>query len=278
MCIRDRHDTIPDPPANDECAAAETLTPSSTQSCVNSISGNLLGATASDVPDCAGSGGFDDDVWYQFVAGAVSHVITLANIAGSTQDLDIQVLTGSDCGSLSEIACHQTTASSTASFEVNGLNDNGSTTYYIRVATVPTGMQTTTFDICVSTPSSGCDLLVTSTAASGPGSLREMVGCSSSGDTIRIDASLAGDTIQLSQPPITIAHSLVWAADMAHAITLGNAVQSNTEVLIDIQADLELVGLILDGLTAESLILSLGGSGGLELTDAAIIKATIDRQ
>ena len=105
ICV---HDTVPDPPANDECASAVSIIPTSTQSCTMSVSGELLGATASNTSDCSGSGGFDDDVWYHFTAAEVSHVVALENIAGSTQDLDVQVLSGT-CGSLNEIACHRPT-------------------------------------------------------------------------------------------------------------------------------------------------------------------------
>ena len=91
ICI---HDTIPDPPSNDECVSAVSIIPTSTQSCTMSVSGELLGATASNTSDCSGSGGFDDDVWYHFTATEVSHVVALENIAGSTQDLDVQVLSG----------------------------------------------------------------------------------------------------------------------------------------------------------------------------------------
>ena len=134
-------------PPNDECAAADIISVSTGQSCSTSVSGTLLGATASLAADCPASGGFNNDVWYRFVASKISQVIELSSIEGSTQDLEFQILTG-NCGAQTEIACHRPpTPADLVSFKVNGLVPTN--TYYIRVASFASGLQTTTFDICV---------------------------------------------------------------------------------------------------------------------------------
>ncbi len=404
ICI---HDTIPDPPANDECGNAVLLTVTDYDNCDHKIAGTLLGGTASNVSTgCAGSiGDFDDDVWYKFVATQVSQVVEVSNIAGSTEDLSFEVL--DDCTNPTSIWCHRSTAGTFTKFRP-GLFTIGNT-YYIRVASFDPGIQTTTFDLCVrdSVPDpptndvctsatmltatgdgicnsimgtmngattdlgspfcggtnnrdvwyqftaaatshlinvssinggvltgvqafsgtcgalselacktdfnngdllveslnvgvtyyvrvledfsnpvtfdicvkgapSGCNLTVTTMAASGAGSLREAIDCSSSGDTIRFDAAVHNSTISLAVPQIVIPHPLVLFSDISDQVTLGNADMNNTEVLISIQSDLEVAGLILDGQTDASLILKIEPGGGLDLTDAEVVKATID--
>ncbi len=374
ICI---HDTIPDPPLNDECALAALITKSAGQSCTSSVSGTLLGATASNVVDCPASGGFDDDVWYRFVADEVSHVVAMANIAGSTQDLEVQVLEGV-CTSLTVVHCHHPmTPGAATDFEVNGLSSGS--TYYIRVASFGTGIQTTTFDICVhdtvpdpptndacasaetvvvspgetctstvssttlgatssalasscgnsqvdvwytfeagqtsqaielssisggaahlavqvlsgscgalteiacyegtgtsfsfdvsgltemsdyylrimpaggvvstfdlcvrSVTSAGCDLIVTTNAASGTGSLRAMIDCAQAGDIISFGPAVYGQSITLDLPTINVDKNLTLQTNLANDVTLSNANAGNTGVLINIQALLKVDGL-----------------------------------
>ncbi|MEW6470636.1 MAG: peptidoglycan recognition family protein, partial [Bacteroidota bacterium] len=72
----------PPPPANDNCSAAQTLTPNTT--CV-STSGDLVNATTSGLAKAscdASSSSSLNDVWYKFTATATSHTITLTPSSG----------------------------------------------------------------------------------------------------------------------------------------------------------------------------------------------------
>jgi hypothetical protein len=59
----------------------------------------------------------------------------------------------------------------------------------------------------------GCVPIVTSTDDSGAGSLRDILSCMSSGDTLFIDPGLAGDTIYLTSSPLTINKNITISAD-----------------------------------------------------------------
>lgn len=134
------------PPSNNNCSTADVLTTNPDLSCTESLSGTVLNATASGVPDiCAGT--FDDDVWYVFIATNPVHQIQVNNITGSSTDLVYELFSGT-CGALVSQICHDTP---NAGFTASGLTP--SEAYFIRVATwSSTGSQTTTFDICVGTP------------------------------------------------------------------------------------------------------------------------------
>lgn len=62
----------------------------------------------------------------------------------------------------------------------------------------------TGFTFIVNNCTPPCDLLVTNTLDAGPGSLRDAIACAASGDTIRFDAGIDGDSIKLTSGQITI--------------------------------------------------------------------------
>ena len=152
--------TVPDPSiyegpvvfatliANDECINAIIAPVNENSACLSSISGTIVGATASPIPNaCTGTA--DDDVWYQFTAIGTTHSISLLNVAGSTTNLNHAVYSGA-CGTLTQIACSDPNASI-----VNGLTVGQ--VYFIRIySSGNTPNQTTTFDLCIGTPAS-CD-------------------------------------------------------------------------------------------------------------------------
>ncbi len=77
-------------PANDDCANAITLSPNTTCSPIN---GTTAGATQSLPAILCGSFGgatADDDVWYQFVATATDHTVTVAGAAGFDAVIDVR--------------------------------------------------------------------------------------------------------------------------------------------------------------------------------------------
>ncbi|RZJ69954.1 MAG: fibronectin type III domain-containing protein, partial [Flavobacterium sp.] len=157
---------------NDNCADATVVPVNPGIDCLQTASGTLIGATASPEGNtCFGTD--DDDVWFEFVATAGTHIIQLNNITGSTTDLFHVLYQGNQCGSLTQISCNDANMSTAA-----GLTPGQ--TYKIRVYSyTSTPNQTSSFDVCITTPASiitnnttytvpqlVSDVLVTSTCAS----------------------------------------------------------------------------------------------------------------
>ncbi|MFK7833921.1 MAG: T9SS type A sorting domain-containing protein [Winogradskyella sp.] len=137
--------TLPPPPANDECADAIALTVNTDSSCTNVTSGTIASATASGEDEAACFGTENDDVWFTFVATADTHDIELSNITGGTTDLYHSVWSG-DCGTLTNLLCSDPNTST-----VDGLTIGE--TYTLRVYSwTSTAGQTSSFDVCISTP------------------------------------------------------------------------------------------------------------------------------
>ncbi len=138
--------TLPPPaPANDECAAAVTLTVNPNLNCAAVTQGTTVAATPTSGqtnPTCSPTGA-NDDVWYKFTATNTTHVISISNISGTT-DMIMQVYSGT-CGSLVPVQC-----SDPEYMTVTGLTPGQ--TYVVRVYTWSSSTSTTsTFNICVGT-------------------------------------------------------------------------------------------------------------------------------
>ncbi|RTQ53357.1 T9SS type A sorting domain-containing protein [Hymenobacter gummosus] len=139
------------PPANDNCATAQVLTPGAT---CNPTSGSTWLATQSTgtIPTCGltSPGTADDDVWYSFVATSTGHQIDVDELTGF--DAVVQVFSGS-CGTLTALQCIDNSSSGGAEqLRVYGLTPNQ--TYYVRIysfsATAPSSSDSN-FTICVTT-------------------------------------------------------------------------------------------------------------------------------
>ncbi len=136
--------TLAAPPANDECAAAVSLTPNADLLCGSVVAGTVAGATDSGEPN-NGVGTPDDDVWYSFVATATTHRVSLLNVTGSPTDLVHEVLEGTCGGGLISLNVSDADTSNVSGLLVG-------TTYYVRVFTYTSGStNTTNFDICIGT-------------------------------------------------------------------------------------------------------------------------------
>ncbi|MDR2238475.1 MAG: T9SS type A sorting domain-containing protein [Chryseobacterium sp.] len=140
--------TLPPPPANDDCANAISLVPSTSGMCTNPVSGTTMSATQSTgtAPTCAASG-INDDVWYAFTATAATHMV---NVTYSDNATATQVYLGS-CGSLTAIGCFSGDYSNS-----NVLLENLTVgqVYYVRVYSTSTSATTNSnFQICITTPS-----------------------------------------------------------------------------------------------------------------------------
>ena len=130
--------------ANDECVNATVAPVNTSTTCTQTVSGTVIGATASTEPNgCFGTS--DDDVWFQFTATSTTHTISLLNVTGSTTDL-FHVLYSGTCGALTQIYCSDPNASTANNLVVGQ-------TYFVRVYTYSsTGNQTSAFDLCIGTP------------------------------------------------------------------------------------------------------------------------------
>lgn len=132
-------------PANDECAQATVLPVNANGACTLFASANITGATGSAEPSTC-SGTKDDDIWFEFTATGTKHLINLKNVAGSDTNIQHAVYSGSDCATMTQMYCSNIGISLAQGLVVGQ-------TYKVRVYTnTATPNQTTTFDICITTP------------------------------------------------------------------------------------------------------------------------------
>jgi hypothetical protein len=151
ICITTPTSSNP-PPTNDNCTGAASLTVYGA-TCGGATTGDVANATQS-LPAllCNGlTGTLANDVWYSFVATAASHAITVVGSASFDAVIDLR---SGACSTGTNIDCaNSTLVGGTEVITATGLTVG--TTYYVRVysfgSTVPA---TTTFTICVTTPSS----------------------------------------------------------------------------------------------------------------------------
>jgi gliding motility-associated-like protein len=132
-------------PVNDECASATTVLTNPGLTCSNFVTGSLVGATASaEATTCLGIR--DDDVWYQFVATNISHIIKFNNVTGNNTFYYIAVYSGSNCAAMTQVAC-----GTTYSTVVNNLVVGQ--TYKIRLWTSSNVQSiTSSYQLCITTP------------------------------------------------------------------------------------------------------------------------------
>lgn len=129
--------TVPPPPANDDCGDATMLTVSPDDNCANEVTGVALeSATASNPVTACGS--LDDaDVWFAFQPAGTSVVADLIDPAqGEGPFLGMEVYAGS-CGSLTSLSCGEN--------EVRLTGLTPASTYFIRIY----GNENAVFDLCV---------------------------------------------------------------------------------------------------------------------------------
>ncbi|WP_299521515.1 fibronectin type III domain-containing protein [Winogradskyella sp.] len=133
------------PPENDNPCDATVAVVNSDILCEVSTPGSIIEATPSGVPDPSCGSSADDDVWFQFVAESEFHLISLANVVGSSAtDMDISIY-GGTCDNLTELAC-------VADFNDWSITTPSVTigeTYFIRVNSGGTDSEDTTFDLCI---------------------------------------------------------------------------------------------------------------------------------
>ncbi|MCA0152494.1 T9SS type B sorting domain-containing protein [Winogradskyella vincentii] len=129
------------PPDNDECDMATIAVVNDIDLCEQVTPGTILAATPSGLDSGTCTGDPNDDVWFEFTALDEVEFISLNNIQGGTTNLDHAVYEGT-CGSLTELYCSDQTSSITPSLVVGN-------TYYIRVFSAGSVLETSTFDLCI---------------------------------------------------------------------------------------------------------------------------------
>ena len=137
--------TLANPPANDDCAAATSI--SVTPTCTTPTTGTVVGATQSIAPTmgCApGPPGQNAlDVWYSFVATATSHVLI-----GTPQFAAVYELRAGPCATSTSLNCYAVNPNGNLSRTMTGLTVGA--TYYVRVYSLFGATPTTSgFTICV---------------------------------------------------------------------------------------------------------------------------------
>lgn len=137
-------------PANDNCSNAVILSPSTNSVCAATTAGTTVAATASAIPDCNAQ--ISVDVWYKFVATQTYHKIVVRN-ASPSYLISLQFFTSTN-GTCSNLVSKGCTSN-------NGLGDSTTykaynltigETYFVKVFTPVNYTQTTTFNICITSP------------------------------------------------------------------------------------------------------------------------------
>ncbi len=170
------------PPANDNCANAISMVVSG--SCTPDT-GTMMGATYSGIPGCVGNS--DDDVWYSFTALSASARIDLTS--PSSYNKVIEAFNA--CGGTS-IGCGNTNSfSGNETMTLTALTPGS--TYYVRVYTIDSSVDTANFAICVT------DLALGTNTISNQSGLISVYPNPSSGIlTIDLGTSIEKSTIRLS--------------------------------------------------------------------------------
>jgi hypothetical protein len=132
---------VQNPPANDDCSGAISLTPGS--SCTTTTGTLNLATATSGLPAGCESAGTHYDVWYKFVAAQASQTISISSLGSNFTNPELQVYSGS-CppSTLTSLNC------GTSTVIVTGLTTGA--TYYVRVSNVGSAVTTNGgFNICV---------------------------------------------------------------------------------------------------------------------------------
>jgi hypothetical protein len=129
-----------DPPSNDECDMAQLVNIGS-QTCGYNYSPG--GTTSSEPSSC---GGFENDVWFEFVATEEAHNLKLTSFSGSSL---VYAIYNGGCGALSEGYCSGT-GQETFDDVLQGFVIGE--TYYIRVGSDGNTSAISSFEICITLP------------------------------------------------------------------------------------------------------------------------------
>ncbi|MCK6692667.1 MAG: hypothetical protein L6Q97_11270, partial [Thermoanaerobaculia bacterium] len=149
------------PPSNDACANAISLSPANSTTCQNPKSGTTLGAGASPAQ---GNCTLAMDVWYSFVATSTAHQVNITDVyaySGYT-DLFYEVYSGT-CGSLVSMGCYY---GNYPSGPIENLTPGQK--YYVRVGCIE--LAPVNFNICITTLRPDLIIWAVTTPTNGCGS------------------------------------------------------------------------------------------------------------
>jgi trimeric autotransporter adhesin len=155
---------LKDPPSNDDCSGAVSLT--SSINCTPTLTTLDLATASTGIPAGCAPAGTSYDVWYSFSALNTTETVTISGLGGTINNSAVQIFSGT-CGSLTSLACG--TLSATANSFTIG------TTYFVRISNIgsnPSGVGTADFNICVTHPqpppsNDDCSGAVTLTSGAG---------------------------------------------------------------------------------------------------------------
>jgi hypothetical protein len=151
-----------DPPINDDCSSAVSLSVFAGETCGGATSGTVLGATNSSLTSCYGTA--NNDVWFKFVASSANfHNISIVGSSGFDAVIDLRE--GLSCNGTNLECADDNGSGGTELISTNALTPGQ--TYYVRVydyfSSVPT---TTDFTICITAPTT-CTPSYTSGTSAG---------------------------------------------------------------------------------------------------------------
>lgn len=137
-----------DPPINDDCSGAISLSVFAGETCGGATSGTVLGATNSGLTSCYGTA--NNDVWFKFVASSANfHNISVVGSSGFDAVIDLRE--GPSCNGINIECADNNGSGGTELISISTLTPGQ--TYYVRVydyfSSVPT---TTDFTICITAP------------------------------------------------------------------------------------------------------------------------------
>lgn len=268
ICIRD-----PILLSNDECSGALPLPISTGGSCGSQLAGSFEDATtSSNDPSCL----FAQDVWYSFVAQQSQQRIDVENLGLENIRLGYQLLRG-DCQALTSIECGDVAASQPTT-RINLGNLMVDSSYLLKLGYLENAaMAFSDFTICAKGVMLPCSTLVSTTAAVGPGSLREAIHCAGIGDEITFAPTLNGQTIELDLPEIVIDKQLKFLADFSDGISISNFDANNASRLLFIENALTIEGLKIEGKNADSMLWEIATGGSLDVIDGELILVTVEK-
>ncbi len=97
--------TLPPPPANEDCAQAQTLTSASMPDCGTPVVGNTTGVVTVETSNCLSG----KDLWYTFTATHLTHVLQITDVQTIfyyNSDYSLELYEGTDCSNLTYVRCY----------------------------------------------------------------------------------------------------------------------------------------------------------------------------
>lgn len=135
---------------NDECDNSVTVPVNPGIECLETVSGSLIGATASNIGDVCTFDFEVNEVWFDFVAEGPKHMIKLENMSIPYEDVYIVVYTGNCIDGLTQYACSAGIYGGGSSIlNLDGLTQGETYVFKIYSSNPTTDL---IFEVCIITP------------------------------------------------------------------------------------------------------------------------------